>query len=101
MTYSIEPVNTLSEKGSISMATLIKREEFHEVHLVHNLIEEYSLPLSDFGSSRWENDVLKPALQKRGLTDIRFGPGESDSFGPLTRVVYFKLNDTLYKHIYG
>lgn len=35
---------------------------------------------------RDEMTVLKPRLEEKGFTDIRFSMGEKDTFGPLTRI---------------
>ena len=34
-----------------------------------------------------ENELLTPRLTEAGFSDIKFRPGESDSFGPLIRLV--------------
>lgn len=42
----------------------------------------------DFGNwSKGERDILRPALERRGFTDVGFYMGEQDSFGPLSRGV--------------
>jgi hypothetical protein len=38
------------------------------------------------GYRQEELDVLQPRLEALGYTEIEWGAGESDSFGPLTRV---------------
>ena len=41
----------------------------------------------DFGEYReGEADILRPALERRGFTSVRFYMGEEDSFGPLSRM---------------
>ena len=35
---------------------------------------------------RDEKDILQPQLEKLGFINISWGSGETDSFGPLTRV---------------
>lgn len=43
-----------------------------------------------FDFSRYYEDeqvILKPALELKGYTNIRFRMGERDSFGPLFRIV--------------
>ena len=34
-----------------------------------------------------EQNILKPALERRGFTQVAFFDGERDSFGPLSRIV--------------
>ena len=36
---------------------------------------------------RHEGELLKPALEKLGYTNVTFFMGEADSWGPLTRVI--------------
>ena len=38
------------------------------------------------GYRQQELDLLQPRLEALGYTEIEWGEGESDSFGPLTRV---------------
>lgn len=41
----------------------------------------------DFGKYReGEQEILRPALERRGFNSIRFYMGEEDSFGPLSRM---------------
>lgn len=60
-------------------------------------VEAYPLGLSEvisldgFDYQRWresEEQIIRPQLAFLGYRDIRFGPGETDSFGPLTRMVF-------------
>lgn len=49
--------------------------------------------VSDFDFSSYhsgEQRILKPALEKRGYTNVSFYMGEQDSFGPLSRGVVAK-----------
>lgn len=49
-----------------------------------------------------ERDILNPQLQEMGYTDIQWYMGDSDSFGPLTRVCYMKNPDgEIVRGIYG
>ena len=49
-----------------------------------------------------EQTIIKPQLEALGYTNITFGDGERDSFGPLTRIVYTTGPDGyLQKFIYG
>jgi len=42
----------------------------------------------DYGKYRdHEQSILKPRLEEKGFKDINFVAGESDSFGPLIRLV--------------
>lgn len=55
-----------------------------------NLMELISFDGFDFsneGFLKSEQDIIKPQLEEMGFTNIFFRAGESDSFGPLTRVV--------------
>lgn len=65
----------------------------------HNVFEdENTSPFEDlsdlihfdgFDVDNWrrsEMDLLEPRLRELGFSDIRWGPGETDSFGPLTRI---------------
>ena len=48
------------------------------------------LSFQGFSFSRYYRDevtVLQPQLEELGYSEIRWYPGESDSFGPLTRTV--------------
>jgi len=41
----------------------------------------------DFGKYReGEDQILRPALERRGFSNVRFYMGEEDSFGPLSRM---------------
>ena len=49
-----------------------------------------------------EQIIIKPALEKLGYTNVRFGDGERDSFGPLSRVVIVTAPDGKLTHyVYG
>lgn len=42
-----------------------------------------------FDCNNWrsgERDLLQPQLEAKGYTDLRWSMGESDSFGPLSRI---------------
>ena len=63
------------------------------VESLANNIPELELP-SEFWSRfsfedyhRDEQQLLKPALEAQGFTNVVFSMGEQDSFGPLSRVV--------------
>lgn len=48
----------------------------------------------DYGKYReHEQSILKPRLEEKGFTDIKFIPGETDSFGPLSRGVRMTNKD--------
>jgi hypothetical protein len=50
----------------------------------------------------WEDNIAKPLLERFGYTNVSFGNGESDSFGPLSRVVHCKdAVDMPVKFFYG
>ena len=49
-----------------------------------------------------EVELLQPQLEALGYTEIRWLPGETDSFGPLTRVYRaFDKDGELHWFIYG
>lgn len=48
-----------------------------------------------FARERYRRDelnILQPRLEDLGYHDIEWGPGETDSFGPLTRVCSAKTS---------
>ena len=54
-----------------------------------NLTDVIDFEGFDFDSRTYldqEIDILEPRLKVLGYTEIRWLPGETDSFGPLTRV---------------
>lgn len=52
--------------------------------------------------SRGEVEILQPRLEKLGYTDVQWTMGESDCFGPLTRVCQVKDSDgELHWFFYG
>lgn len=88
-----------SQSGSI-VDTSAKKERIYDLMKI--------LPYSVwtlFSFSTWDEDeekVLKPALKRLGYTDIYFFSGESDSFGPLTRIVRMtKKNGQRITAVYG
>jgi hypothetical protein len=49
------------------------------------------IPMHDFDYRKWqehEQTILKPRLEEKGYTGVGFKMGESDSFGPLMRIVH-------------
>lgn len=72
--------------------------------IVYEPLEDV-IPFNGFDYANWkrhEDDILAPRLAKLGYTDIFFGMGEFDSFGPLTRICYCKAPDGSRKRfIYG
>lgn len=49
-----------------------------------------------------EKTLLQPQLEAKGYTDCQWGPGETDSFGPLTRVCKARDQDGHLIHfVYG
>ncbi|MET0785772.1 MAG: hypothetical protein ABWY25_03625 [Paenisporosarcina sp.] len=48
-----------------------------------------------------ELNILEPRLKEIGYTDIQWGPGETDSFGPLTRTCQAMKDGKLYFFVYG
>jgi len=49
-----------------------------------------------------EVEILQPQLEKLGYTEIKWLPGESDSFGPLSRVCRaFDKDGELHWFVYG
>lgn len=49
-----------------------------------------------------EKEVLQPQLERFGYTDIQWKPGETDSYGPLSRVCKAKnSNGSAVWFIYG
>lgn len=49
----------------------------------------------------YETEKLTPWLESMGFTDINWRMGEQDSFGPLSRMAYMRLNDHTFIYIYG
>ncbi len=53
-----------------------------------------------YGTSEWE--VLTPQLHDWGFREIKWGPGETDSFGPLSRVATMRDQDgSIVRFCYG
>lgn len=50
---------------------------------------------------KYEQEKLTPWLQSMGFEDVRWGMGESDSFGPLSRVARMRLKGHIFEFIYG
>lgn len=72
--------------------------------------EEYEdlyeiISFEDFEFEKWylhEDMILRPRLEDLGFWAIVFKPGETDSFGPLTRVVTaIDSNGSRRQFIYG
>jgi len=52
---------------------------------------DVKLDMKDYCSHeyrKWEQEVCKLWLESLGYTDVSFGMGEYDSFGPLSRVIF-------------
>ena len=49
----------------------------------------------------WEREVAIPAMKAEGYTDITFHTGESDSFGPLSRIAIAYKDGQRIKFFYG
>lgn len=61
-----------------------KREEAEAADLLDFLGDEASaFDFSEYDEG--ERDILRPALERRGFTNVSFHMGEQDSFGPLSR----------------
>lgn len=56
---------------------------------LQDLYDEISMAGFDY-ARYWEHEesIIKPRLEEKGHTNIRFSMGERDSFGPLTRLVH-------------
>lgn len=57
-----------------------------------------------FTSSRYRRDeveILQPQLEALGYEVLEWLPGETDSFGPLTRVCKVRKDDEIIWFIYG
>lgn len=50
---------------------------------------------------KWENRVAKPLLKRLGYSGIRFSTDDSDTLGPVTRIVSARKNGENYRFIYG
>lgn len=62
------------------------------------------IDFTDFNYANWwdgEDKILKPQLESLGYTNIRFSPGETDTYGPLTRMCYADLNGARLEFCYG
>lgn len=53
---------------------------------LHNVVSFEGFDFSAYFTH--EQELLKPRLEAKGFTAISFAMGESDSFGPLSRVCY-------------
>lgn len=77
----------------------------YEAEEYQDLAEVISLDGIDYSAtSYWvqETKILQPRLEALGYTEIRWLPGETDSFGPLSRVCRcFDKDGELHWFVYG
>jgi hypothetical protein len=82
----------------------------------HNIFEENIVPANEYydltivvnfkdfkydeNYRQQEIDLLQPQLEALGYTDIKWGDGERDSFGPLTRTCTAKNRYGLVDHFF-
>ena len=51
--------------------------------------------------TEWEDFIVKPALEALGYERVTFHTGESDDFGPLSRVVRCYKGGVCHEFVYG
>ncbi len=79
------------EPGEVERCTAARaareQREREEAEAV-DLLDFLGADAATFVFEEWEegeDQILRPALERRGFTDISFSMGEQDSFGPLSR----------------